>query len=757
MTRYVIIGAGAVGVTLGAELLRSGREAVLVGRGRQLELLRAGQLRYLRPHGGWTVEVPAVGSADEISLNSKDVLVLATKTQDADEVLAAWARQPVDGGRWRAGEVLPVFTLQNGLDVERSALRRFATVVGSVLWVPSTYVTDGEILSPGAPAVGVFWVGNHPDAIPSASAQTIAGDLRHAGFEVQVVEDLSRWKAAKLLAGVTFALDALYAPGPERDRAARLVQDEAREILTAAGVDVADFRTESTVHLDRFESVVIDGRVRPGSSTWQSLARGRSVETDFLNGEITLLARQLGRRAPVNAAVLARVQRAVHERTGARLAPGRRSRGWCSPSATVLVDAATLRAELAGSTAPACSTCAGRSATRTARSTTSTGTCPARCTSTSIPSWRRRRRSRVGGTRCPARRISSRPPAAGVCAHGRAVVVYDDNGGQSAARAWWLLRWAGVSDVRILDGGLGAWAAAGGQLVDRRGSPRARRRRAESRAPAHPRRRRPRPHFRPGACSSTRGPRERYRGEVEPVDSRAGHIPGAISLPTAANLGPDGRFLPVAELRRGSPVAADATEVGVYCGSGVTAAHEIAALQAAGIDAALYPGSWSAWSGDPARPVATGAQPSQPACPSPDPVPPARHHPEQNKNGKPAMAVEFISAVNVNPSNELNRLGRAEIDLPVLHAVRERARGRRIRLHAVRLRLGRSRTSSRSPTRSWPAASGWLRSSRCDRTPSIPRSRPRRWPRSTSSAEDGRSCTSSPAAATPNRPARATT
>ena len=104
---------------------------------------------------------------------------------------------------------------------------------------------------------------------------------------------------------------------------------------------------------------------------------------------------------------------------------------------------------------------------------------------------------------------------------------------------------------------------------------------------------------------------ERYRGEVEPVDSRAGHIPGAVSAPTSENLAPDGRFLEAAELRRRFERlgAAPGVAVGVYCGSGVSAAHEIAALAIAGFDAALFPGSWSAWSSDPARPAATGELP----------------------------------------------------------------------------------------------------------------------------------------------------
>ena len=193
---------------------------------------------------------------------------------------------------------------------------------------------------------------------------------------------------------------------------------------------------------------------------------------------------------------------------------------------------------------------------------------------------------------------------------GQSVVVLDDIGGLSAARAWWLLRWAGVADVRVLDGGLGAWEAAGYEVG------------SES-EPIHE----PTPGdivLRPGhlptldtdaAASLARTgllldarAAERYRGEVEPIDPRAGHIPGAISAPTGENLAANAVFRSVEELRARFAAfgAGDADTVGVYCGSGVTAAHQILALTVAGIDAALYPGSWSQWSGDPERPVATG-------------------------------------------------------------------------------------------------------------------------------------------------------
>ncbi|MFJ8045311.1 sulfurtransferase [Kitasatospora sp. NPDC096147] len=191
----------------------------------------------------------------------------------------------------------------------------------------------------------------------------------------------------------------------------------------------------------------------------------------------------------------------------------------------------------------------------------------------------------------------------------RPVVVYDAGPATSAARAWWLLRWAGHRDVRVLDGGLAAWTAAGRPLdfttpqdgggdfvpepgalptVDAAGA-------AEL--------------ARTGLLLDARAG-ERYRGEVEPVDPRAGHIPGAVSAPTTENLAADGRFRPAAELaeRFAALGVKDSTEVAVYCGSGVTAAHELLALTVAGHPgAALYPGSWSEWSADPANPAETGA------------------------------------------------------------------------------------------------------------------------------------------------------
>lgn len=202
----------------------------------------------------------------------------------------------------------------------------------------------------------------------------------------------------------------------------------------------------------------------------------------------------------------------------------------------------------------------------------------------------------------------------------RPVVVYDGGNATAAARAWWLLRYFSHSDVRVLDGGYAAWTAKGlptvsGDEPDASGTGFA------SSAPGAG-------NFIavPGAMPLVDADAAaklavegvlldaraaaRFRGEIEPVDPIAGHIPGAVSAPTTDNVGPDDRFLATEVLRtRFASLGANGTngrEIGVYCGSGVTAAHQVLALELAGIKAALYAGSWSDWITNPDRPVATG-------------------------------------------------------------------------------------------------------------------------------------------------------
>jgi len=186
----------------------------------------------------------------------------------------------------------------------------------------------------------------------------------------------------------------------------------------------------------------------------------------------------------------------------------------------------------------------------------------------------------------------------------RPVVVYDDWSGMAAARAWWLLRYHGHPDVALLDGGWQWWRREGGQVEQ--GEPKVVDGDFESQ-PGHL------PvvdadgaarSARDGVLLDARAP-ERFRGDVEPVDPVAGHIPGAANVPATTNI-VDGRWRPHDELAATYTLTEGAGDVAAYCGSGVTATHTVFALHLLGREAALYPGSWSGWITDPGRPVATG-------------------------------------------------------------------------------------------------------------------------------------------------------
>jgi thiosulfate/3-mercaptopyruvate sulfurtransferase len=192
----------------------------------------------------------------------------------------------------------------------------------------------------------------------------------------------------------------------------------------------------------------------------------------------------------------------------------------------------------------------------------------------------------------------------------RPVVAYDAASSQAAARLWWLLTDAGHPEVRVLNGGLAAWQAEGrptesgaaptvplGDFVARPGH----RRRVDA------------AEIEAGLATGrglllvdVRAP-ERFSGATEPIDPVAGHIPGAVNLPATGNLEPTGRFLGAEAIRRRYAAAGVTDDAVLYCGSGVTATQSLLALESAGGTAAIYPGSWSDWIGDPRRPVVTGS------------------------------------------------------------------------------------------------------------------------------------------------------
>jgi thiosulfate/3-mercaptopyruvate sulfurtransferase len=495
-------------------------------------------------------------------------------------------------------------------------------------------------------------------------AQSIAADLRRGGFTAHTVDDIAGHKAVKLIGNLVNSLDALYPPSELRDIALGRLREEATAVYRAAGITPVSLPSQD------FRAADIPGHARVGNSTWQSLARGGTTEIDFLNGEIVLLGRLHGVSAPYNAAIQARIHRAVTEGVGpgtlddadlAATLPGlttaapiarpvrRASSG--SSSVEVADAAAVVPGSIAAAPDPASDVNRGDVDSTGNPVLISVDALHRRVADADPPvlldvRWalgdpHGEQHYRDGhlpgavfvdletelaapaspsGGRHPLPTIDRLQAAARRWGITGSVVVYDNTGGLAAARAWWLLRWAGVPEVLILDGGLAAWRAAGHAVVSGEA-----RLRAPSeivlrggrlptltadQAAALPQ---------SGTLVDARAA-ERYRGDVEPVDPRAGHIPGAISLPTTGNLRAGSSLFRTAEELR-ERFAGLRGPVGVYCGSGVTAAHEIAALAVAGIDAALYPGSWSAWSADPARPVATGEEAGRPQATGEQPAP----------------------------------------------------------------------------------------------------------------------------------------
>ena len=251
--RYIVIGAGAIGGTIGGRLAASGHEVVLVARGAHLDALKARGLRLATPDGTSTLDIPAVTGPGELGLREDDVLLLATKTQDAEPLLADWAWQPVRNGPVRNGPVddtvaadaLPVVCAQNGVASERIALRRFRQVYGMCVWLPATHLEPGVVEANGVPLAGLLHIGRYPSGA-DATAERIGEDLTASGFLAPVTADVMRWKYGKLLANLSNATEAVCGHDAwlRATELRRRVTAEGRAVLDAAGIAYASERGE---------------------------------------------------------------------------------------------------------------------------------------------------------------------------------------------------------------------------------------------------------------------------------------------------------------------------------------------------------------------------------------------------------------------------------------------------------------------------------------------------------------------------------
>ncbi|MGW7269912.1 ketopantoate reductase family protein [Streptomyces sp. NPDC054864] len=299
--RYIIIGAGAIGGTVGGRLAESGHDVVLVARGAHYEAVRESGLRVRTPEGTLTHRLPAVqGPAELGELRADDVLFLAVKTQDCEAAVDAWSGRPVAGGG-TAGEVLPLVFAQNGVESERIALRRFRRVYGMCVWLPATHVEPGMVSAAGAPYTGILHIGRYPKGTDD-TARLVSADLEKSKLLAPVVADVMRWKYGKLLANLANSIEAVSGALSDNEAVAlyRRARAEGEAVLEAAGIEAVSEEEQKETRGDRIRLEPLDGSVRGGSS-WQSLTRGKgTIEADYLNGEIALLGRLHGVPTPVN-------------------------------------------------------------------------------------------------------------------------------------------------------------------------------------------------------------------------------------------------------------------------------------------------------------------------------------------------------------------------------------------------------------------------------------------------------------------------
>jgi 2-dehydropantoate 2-reductase len=313
--RFVIYGAGAVGGVIGARLHQHGHEVVLIARGEHLHEIRRSGLRIESPEGTATLQVPSVESPSGIEFRDGVAVILAVKSQDTADALAALIGTA-------PGEIA-VVCAQNGVENERAALRLFPNVYGVHVMLPAAHLEPGVVQASSAPVTGMLDVGRYPNGTDE-TARRLAAAFNASTFDSRALADVMRWKYRKLIMNLGNAVEALIPRGREQDEIADRAEREGESCLRAAGIDFASREEDRARRADVLRLGPIAGRERGGGSSWQSLARGSgTIEADYLNGEIVLLGRLHGFPTPVNETLQRLANRwAVERRTPETLSPG---------------------------------------------------------------------------------------------------------------------------------------------------------------------------------------------------------------------------------------------------------------------------------------------------------------------------------------------------------------------------------------------------------------------------------------------------
>jgi 2-dehydropantoate 2-reductase len=291
--RFVVYGAGAIGGVVGARLFQAGHDVVLIARGAHYEAIREHGLRIQSPIDDETLPIPVVDHPSRLTLTGDDVVFLAMKSQDtvaACEALDTCA--PPD---------LAVACLQNGVENERVVLRHYAGTYAVCVMSPTAHIDPGIVIAQSAPVSGLLDIGRYPRGLDERAEQ-IAVALNASTFHSVPRRDVMRWKYTKLLMNLANSIEATITPDPDVAELARKVRAEGEAALGAAGIDYASRDEDKKRRADRMHVQPVNGEMRGGGSSWQSLARGtHSIEADYLNGEIVTLGRLYGVPTPANA------------------------------------------------------------------------------------------------------------------------------------------------------------------------------------------------------------------------------------------------------------------------------------------------------------------------------------------------------------------------------------------------------------------------------------------------------------------------
>ncbi len=309
--RWIVVGAGAVGGVVGGLLAHAGEQVTLVARGPHLDRMRSAGLRVRTPDLDVLVRPEVTGTVDRLAIDPGDVVLIATKSQDTEVALRQLSTV--------ADPDAVIVCLQNGLENERLAARRFATVLSTPVLLPAAIVEPGSVVAWGAPHPGILDIGRYPDAPVDDVVRLVSDRLIGAGFASTPRPDVARWKRRKLLMNLGNAVQALLGLDGGGKRLRELATAEGEACFAAAGMDVATVAEDEANRVGRMEIEQIPGIERGGGSSWQSLTRGTgSIEADYLNGEVCLLGRMHGVPTPANDLLRRRANAAA----AAGLAPG---------------------------------------------------------------------------------------------------------------------------------------------------------------------------------------------------------------------------------------------------------------------------------------------------------------------------------------------------------------------------------------------------------------------------------------------------